>query len=163
MKLSSQFIVFALGLGAVLGIQVTTIGAAQANTPDLTVKAALEKAGLKYTVLDNGNFKVIMQYANGRRQTIIINSAVDQVTTSSIRRVYSFPVNARLDDRTMDYAFRNSETSTIGGWEVNSNSDLVLVAKVNANLSGTELRGVIEDVGVGADALEREMGLADEK
>jgi hypothetical protein len=162
MKLSNQFMILAVAIGAVIGTQVTTIGTAQANTPDPSVKAALEQAGLKYEIL-NDKFKVVVEFKDGRKQSVYINSSVDQVATSSLRRVYSLPANARLDDRTMDYALSISNKTVLGGWEANPDGTLVLVVKVNSRLNSTALKGVIFEVASGADILEKEMELADEK
>lgn len=163
MKLSHRLMMFTLAMGAAFGTQVASIDTAQAATPDPTVKAALEQAGLVYKILDDGRFKVVMNYPDGRKQSVYINSGIDAVSTSSLRMIYAFPENARLDDRTMDSAFNRSEKKVIGGWEVNPGGALLFNAKVNSRLGSADLKQIIEAVAAHADVFEQEMGLADEK
>jgi hypothetical protein len=163
MQRLTKFALFVTTIVTIVTGQLVTGNTAQANTPDSTVKAALDQV-VKYEILDNGNFKVVVNITDkGRKQSVYINSGIDQVTTSSLRKVYAFPANASLDNRTMDYAFSDASTAQLGGWEANSDGALVFVAKVDSRLDSKSLRDVIFEVARRTDSLEREMGLADEK
>ncbi|MFM2430590.1 MAG: hypothetical protein RLZZ511_1803 [Cyanobacteriota bacterium] len=154
---------FLVSIGAAITSHFTMPQTAQA-APDPVVKAALEKANLKYTVLDNDNFKVVMTFLDvSRKQTVYINSAVDKLPNSSSRKIYAFPTSAQINDKALDYALLRSDRNVIGGWEATASDALVYVAKVNSNLNAKELQLVINEVSVAADELEREMNLADEK
>lgn len=138
---------------------------AYAGTADPRVKAALDKAGLKYEVTTDGDFKVLMRFDDTRTQIILINSNTEKLkeTNLEIREVYSaaYKTNGNLPPEVANQLMKDSQKRKIGAWELismsNGTSMAIFNAKVGADISGDNLEKVISLVGVRADVMEKEL------
>lgn len=142
---------------------------AHAGVADARVKAALDKAGLKYEITTDGDFKVLMKFDDTRTQVILINSSTEKIkeTNMEIREVYSvaYQTNGNLPVEVANQLMKDSQKRKIGSWESistnNGTSMAVFNAKVNADISGGNLEKVIRLVGIRADVMEKELTSAD--
>ena len=138
---------------------------AHAGTADPRVKAALDKAGLKYEMTSDGDFKVLMRFDDTRTQTILINSNTEKLkeTNLEIREIYSvaYQTNGNLSVEVANQLMKDSQKRKVGAWEListnNGTSMAVFDAKVNADLSADNLEKVIRLVGIRADVMEKEL------
>jgi hypothetical protein len=143
---------------------------ANAGETDARVKAALEKAGIKYEITSDGDFKVLVTCPNDRTQVVLIDSNTNKMngTTVELREVYALAykspgiLSAELSDKMM----RQSHEKKIGSWEIirtNSNNNLaIFTAKVDAKLDENSLAKIINSIGLVADNMEKEISNKDE-
>ena len=142
---------------------------AHAGAPDSRIKMALDKAGLKYEITSDGDFKVLVRFDDTRTQIILINSNTEKLkeTNMEIREVYSvaYQTNGNLPVEVANQLMKDSQKRKIGSWEsisINSGTSMaVFNAKVSADLSSDNLEKVIRLVGIRADVMEKELTSAD--
>jgi hypothetical protein len=142
---------------------------ADAGAPDSRVKSALDKAGLKYEMTAEGDFKVLIRFDDTRTQIVLINSNTEKLkeTNMEIREVYSvaYQTSGNLPVEVANQLMKDSQKRKIGSWEsisINSGTSMaVFNAKISAEISGENLERVIRLVGIRADVMEKELTSAD--
>jgi hypothetical protein len=142
---------------------------AHAGTADPRIKAVLDKAGLKYEITTDGDFKVVMRFDDTRTQLILINSSTERLneTNMEIREIYSvaYRANGIIPAEVANQLMKDSQKRKIGAWEIiglkNGTSMAVFDAKVNADISSENLEKVIRLVGIRADVMEKELTTQD--
>lgn len=150
---------------ATLSLVLGCFQPAYAGTADPRVKATLDKAGLKYEITADGDFKVLMKFDDTRSQIILINSNTEKIkeTNLEIREVYSaaYKTNGNLPLEIANQLMKDSQKRKIGAWELismgNGTAMAVFNAKVGTDISGDNLEKVINLVGVRADVMEKEL------
>jgi hypothetical protein len=138
---------------------------AHAGTADPRIKAVLEKAGMKYEITTDGDFKVFMRFDDTRTQLILINSSTERLneTNMEIREVYSvaYQANGSIPVEVANQLMKDSQKRKLGAWEIismnNGTSMAVFDAKINADISSENLEKVIRLVGIRADVMEKEL------
>ncbi len=137
---------------------------------DTRVKNALEEADLKYSIADNGNFKLVFELDGKRTQLVIIKSGTFEYGGMEIREIIS--IAAKSDnkkffkrDLLFDVLERN-ETYKLGAWQIDGGEApyfLEFSIKVSANANPDVLKQVLFLASKVADELEEELsGDADE-
>jgi hypothetical protein len=152
-----------------LSLCLGTLQPASAGTADPRIKAVLDKAGLKYEITADGDFKVFMRFDDTRTQLILINSSTERLneTNMEIREVYSvaYRTSGVIPAEVANQLMKDSQKRKLGAWEVislkNGTSMAVFDAKVNADISSENLEKVIRLVGIRADVMEKELTTED--
>ncbi|MBE9013747.1 hypothetical protein IQ250_26520, partial [Pseudanabaenaceae cyanobacterium LEGE 13415] len=107
-------------------------------TPDARVKAALDKAGLKYEIDRDGDFKLVMELPNGRTQLVFVRSETQKLNDNfEIREIISpaYKSNGELSKDIANRLLTDSARKKLGGWQTISdgNSSIaILCSKVMA-------------------------------
>jgi hypothetical protein len=141
-----------------------TVFAPQASAADPRMMRALNETGLKYEVDEDGDYKVVVSWAeDGRSHLVFVNSLTEVMGGQEIREVWAAAYMAGEPSIPGKVALRLLEDNSkykIGAWELVSNDGGVRVlfnAKVPATASPEFLQEVINAVAVFADELEKEL------
>jgi hypothetical protein len=154
-------------LTTVVMIVLTTVGMAkEAAKVDGRVKAALEKMDWKYTVDEDGDFKVVMKLEDGRTQLAWITSNVEMVGGLEIREVLSpgYAVKGALSAEVANQLLMDSSSRKLGSWRVVKDQDKSLAlfsVKVNASLSPEDLETALMVALQSADEMEKGLSKED--
>jgi opacity protein-like surface antigen len=162
-----------LSLVAIVAMTSLAMGVLQpanaAEQEDGRVRAALDKAGLKFEVTKDKTFKVIIKLNGGRTHVVLIDSDTSKIngTNMEFREVYAlaYKVDGELSADLSNKMMKQSHDKKIGAWEIiqgNGTSLAVFTAKVDAGLNDTNLAKIISSVGLVADTMEDEISGKDE-
>jgi hypothetical protein len=126
------------------------------------IKKVIEKAGLKYTVDKDGDFKLVFSVEEGRTQVVFISSATEEMGGETIVEIWSPAYkNSAITSETLALLLKDSGQKKIGAWEVISSDTQVFAlfkAKVPMSaLSPAFLQTVCEGVVTTADAMEKSL------
>ncbi|HRO63787.1 hypothetical protein [Thermomonas sp.] len=131
-----------------------------AAAADASVEARLTARGLKYTIDDDGDYKVILNFSEeGRTQLIYVSGGTEDVSGLSIREVFAPAANIKTDGLTAEMAMdllRESRTKKIGAWEI-AGDYLYYVIKLPDSANAQELNAAIRVAGSIADDKEIEL------
>jgi hypothetical protein len=155
---------------ATLSMFFANLSPAAAGTPDTRVKAALTKAGLKYELTSDGDFKVTMKFEDGRTQVVLINSNTETLkdTNMEIREItaIAYKTSGNLPAEVANILMKDSQKRKIGAWEViatsSGTSAAIFDAKIAADASGDNLVKVLQLVAIRADVMEKELTSKDD-
>lgn len=137
------------------------------NAGDKRIKALLDEAELKFTLDDDGDFRLHNEVADGRSQLIWILSNTSDLRGLEIREVWSIgyksgqPFNAKIANQLLE---QNCQTK-IGAWQMRKmGEDYVAVfsAQIAADTDVDTLTTVIDAVAQTADNMEAELTKGDE-
>ncbi len=151
---------------ALIGAILTLIVASQlfAGSPDQRIKKILDEAELKYTIDDDGDFKMVLDMENGRSQLCYINSNVQDFQSMQIREIWSpgFKSEGPLPAAVANRLLEESHNKKIGAWEtwVGSNGKTrmaVFTIKVDADCSPANLLIAVLGAVQAADSMEKEI------
>lgn len=136
---------------------------------DPRVRASLEEAGIKYSVNQAGNFKVIFQMKDeDRSHMAFVVSKTSSYREVELREVWA--VAAVLDEYPPEEVLHRllsvNSTTKLGAWAIEQAEDgeiwLLYTAKVPAGLSPVELKDIIYFVAEVADEMEADISGDDE-
>jgi hypothetical protein len=151
----------------VMMAQFLPVGMAKAAAKvDGRVKAALEKMDWKYTVDEDGDFKVVMKLEDGRTQLAWITSNVEMVGGLEIREVISpgYAVKGVLSAEVANQLLMDSSSRKLGSWRVVKDQDKSLAlfsVKVSASLSPEDLETALMVALQSADEMEKVLSKED--
>lgn len=129
---------------------------------DARVRRLLDEVGLKWTLDDEGDFKLHNELTDGRSQLIWVLSNTSDLRQLEVREVWSIaftsdePFSAETARRLLS---ENTETK-VGAWQMRRMGDkyaAVFSAQIAANTDGETLETVIDAVGQTADNLEKDL------
>lgn len=137
--------------------------------PDERVKAQLERLGLKYTLSETGNYKVVFDMGNERTQLVVINSNTYEFGSQEIRELYSVAALFNSPDEiNKDLLFKLlelNETYKVGAWQINGGKSPYLVqfaVRLSATAPDKALDELIRLAAGKADELELEVTKKDD-
>jgi hypothetical protein len=145
-------------------VSLFLVTTASASAQDSRVRSALDNAGLKYTITDNGNFKIPFDMGNGRTQVVIVNSKTYEFGGAEIREIFS--VAAAVSSKsafTQNNLFRLlelNETYKIGAWQIHGGESpyiLQFAIRAGANTSSSILADLIKLAAKTADDMEQRL------
>jgi len=146
-----------------------TLGASYAGAADPRVMRALNEAGLKHDIDDDGDYRVVVAWTDDDRSHLVfVNSLTEVLGGVEIREVWAVAYMVAEPSIPGKVAIRLLEENSkfkIGAWETGSNENGVRVhfnAKVPADASPAYLHEVINAVSATADELEKELLGTDE-
>lgn len=129
---------------------------------DRRVAPLLDKAGIDYSIDDDGDYKIILDVGDGRTQLLYVISNTNQVDNMEIREVWSFSVIKEdgLTYEELDRMLRENARLKLGCWQVvtNSGKDVALFCvQMDANSNSETLGNIVRYVASKADALEKDI------
>ena len=128
---------------------------------DRRVRAALDEAGIEFTVDKDGDFKVIMPAEGTRTQLVFVISQTQEYGNMEIREVWSaaFKTGGRLDADRANAMLVDNDRKKLGAWRLygtGANQLAVFGVHVAADADAETLRNIIKLVVTTADAAEKE-------
>jgi hypothetical protein len=145
-------------------VSLFLVTTASASAQDSRVRSALDNAGLKYTITDNGNFKIPFDMGNGRTQVVIVNSKTYEFGGAEIREIFSVAaVVSSKSAFTQNNLFRLlelNETYKIGAWQIHGGESpytLQFAIRAGANTSSSILADLIKLAAKTADDMEQRL------
>jgi hypothetical protein len=155
----------AVTLFGMVAISTQTAIAQTKKTPtsDARVKAALDKAGLKYEVDRDGDFKLVMELPNGRTQLVFVRSETQKLNDSyEIREIISpaFKSDGAFSGEVANRLLTDSARKKLGGWQTISDgksSIAIFCSKVMANTNAESLIASIQATVLTADEMEKQL------
>lgn len=137
----------------------TTPASANPNV-NRDLKTALDRAGLNYSITENGDITLVYNLNGGRQQTVFILSESENLGNSmKTRRIFSsIPTFENgISQETKKQLLQHSNQKRIGSWIALSPKQFTFVAKVDANLSPEDLKTVTNWVAIVGDEMEQKL------
>ena len=139
-------------------------GLAAAATPataeDASVEKRLDRAGLKYEVDSDGDYKLTFNYTKeGRTQLVFVSGSTQSVSGLTVREVFSPAGRVEKDGIGGQKALElleNSGTLKMGSWEIRGDV-LYFVIMVLDSATATELSSLLDIAAETADDKEIEL------
>lgn len=135
--------------------------------PDARVEKLLIELGLKYTIDDDGDFRLGFQLEHDRSQLVWINSNTSTYRGMEVREVWA-PAYRSPVEFPADVSFRllrQNRKMKLGAWEAAKMGDdyfAVFSVKISAEPDAETLLSVIKFVVEAADEMEQELTGKDE-
>lgn len=134
--------------------------AAPAAAEDASVEKRLDRAGLKYEVDSDGDYKLTFNYTKeGRTQLVFVSGSTQTVSGLTVREVFSPAGRVEKDGIGGKKALElleNSGTLKMGSWEIRGDV-LYFVIKVLDSATATELSSLLDIAAETADDKEIEL------
>jgi len=131
-----------------------------ANAGDAAVEARLTARGLKFTIDDDGDYKVVLNFTSeNRTQLVYVSGGTEESGGMSVREVFAPAANIKTDHVTPEMALellRESRTKKIGAWEI-AGDYLYYVIKLPDSVDAAQLGEAIRIAGSIADDKEIEL------
>jgi hypothetical protein len=128
-----------------------------AYAEDASVKSRLDARGVKYTVDDDGDFKVTYSYSKeNRTQLVFVSGSTESVGGFKIREVFSPAARVEKDGVNGAKALElmaESRKNKLGGWEL-SGDVLYFVIKLPDSMDGAQLESAMDIAAETADDME---------
>lgn len=136
---------------------------------DSRVRNQLESLGLKYSMTDNGNYKVVFDMGEGRTQLVVIYSNTYNYNGMEVREITSTAMST--DDKrgftqpTLFDLLERNQTYKIGAWQINGGTAPFILEfgiRMSANSSQSVFDELIRLAARMADELEQELTSGDD-
>lgn len=131
-----------------------------ANAADASVEARLSMRGTQFTIDDDGDYKVVLNFSEeGRTQLVYVSGGTEEVGGMSIREVFAPAANIKTDGVTGAIALEllnESRSKKLGAWEI-AGDYLYYVIKIPDNADAAQLAAAIRVAGSIADDKEIEL------
>lgn len=155
-----------------VSLSMPAFAAGAATKADETVRSAdpvvarqLDGLGYKYTVDDDGDYKLTFELDNGRSQLAYVLSPVEAFGEFKVREVwapaYRAPDGDQFPAAVANRLLEDSHSSKLGGW-VKQGNMAVFVVKVDADATADQLDDAIDFVLRSADEMEKDLTGKDE-
>jgi hypothetical protein len=145
-------------------VSLFLVTTASASAQDSRVRSALDNAGLKYTITDNGNFKIPFDMGNGRTQVVIVNSKTYEFGGAEIREIFSVAAivssKSAFTHNNLFKLLELNETYKIGAWQIHGGESpyiLQFAIRAGANTSSSILADLIKLAAKTADDMEQRL------
>ena len=149
---------------ALVSLFLVATASASAQNVDYRVRSALDNAGLKYTITDNGNFKILFDMGNGRTQVVIVNSKTYEFGGAEIREIFSVAAivssKSAFTHNNLFKLLELNETYKIGAWQIHGGESpyiLQFAIRAGANTSSSILADLIKLAARTADDMEQRL------
>jgi len=155
----------ALGLALLIPALVVPVAAhaesasakAEPRVGDASVKRRLEDRGIKFTVDDDGDFKVTYNYSKEKRsQLVFVSGSTQSVGGFVIREIFSPAARVEKDGVTGTKALellRESSQNKLGSWELRGDV-LYFVIKLPDEVNSAQLESAMDVAAQTADDME---------
>lgn len=128
-----------------------------AHAEDASVKSRLDARGVKYTVDDDGDFKVTYSYSKEKRtQLVFVGGATESVGGFKIREVFSPAARVEKDGINGAKALElmaESRKNKVGAWEI-AGDVLYFVIKLPDSIDAAQLESAMDIAAETADDME---------
>lgn len=128
---------------------------------DPRVETALKEAKLGYAI-DDGDFRLDYNVADGRTQRVWVASEAARITTVEFRDVWSvaYRGTGQVPVELARRLLAENVRMVLGAWQLNQSANeylVVFLAPIAADAAAATLQEVIEAVTVSADRMEKEL------
>ncbi len=160
-------LVTVLGAG-VISAQNAPAQTGQTPKTDARVKVALDKAGLKYKVDEDGDFKLVMELPNGRSQLVLVRSSTQKINDNlEIREIIApaYKSTGTLSTEIANQLLNDSARKKLGAWQTvkdDTSSVATFCSKVMANTDAESLVASIQATVLSADEMEKQLTSKDD-
>ena len=128
-----------------------------AHAEDASVKSRLNAQGIKYTVDEDGDFKVTYNYSKeGRTQLVFVSGGTESVGGYSIREVFAPAARIEKDGINGAKALEllgESRKNKLGSWEIGGDV-LYFVIKLPDSINAAQLEAAMDIAAETADDME---------
>ena len=136
---------------------LASVFAPAAQAEDGAVKSRLDARGVKYTVDDDGDFKVTYNYSKEKRtQLVFVSGSTETVGGFQIREIFSPAARVEKDGINGAKALglmAESRKNKLGGWEL-SGDILYFVIKLPDSMDGAQMESAMDIAAETADDME---------
>lgn len=133
---------------------------AKAARVDTRLRAAVDAAGLSYDINARADLQLVIEYDDGRSQSVTLQSTTLRYDVGEQRDVYSlahrFGEDETLDPALLQRLLGENNTFTLGFWAL-QDRHLYAIARIPARASPLQVREAVRFVAEVADELEREL------
>lgn len=133
---------------------------AKATQVDTRLRAAVDAAGLSYEINAKADLQLVIEYDDGRSQSVTLQSRTLRYDVGEQRDVYSlahrFGEDETLDPALLQRLLGENNTFTLGFWAL-QDRHLYAIARIPARASPLQVREAVRFVAEVADELEREL------
>jgi len=131
------------------------------DTPehDARVGKALKEAGVKYSIDEDGDYKVIFDTGDGRTQLAYVRSATNEYRNFEVREIWSFGYRADGDDfpaLVANTLLEDTFSKKLGAW-TKSGSSAIFVVRISANADAESLFSALNLAVTSADEMEEKL------
>ncbi len=131
------------------------------DTPehDARVAKSLKEAGVKYTIDEDGDYKVIFDTGNGRTQLAYVRSATNEYRNFEVREIWSFGYRAegdRFPALVANALLEDTFSKKLGAW-TKSGSSAIFVVRLSAAADSESLFSALNLAVTSADAMEEKL------
>ncbi|MBD2358663.1 hypothetical protein H6G41_29385 [Tolypothrix sp. FACHB-123] len=160
-----------LATSVIIGVAISmqTVSAQINNKPpaDPRIKETLDKLGVKYEIIPNGDFKLLVETENKRAQVVFVESKTEKLGNLEIRYISSigYVSPGAFSADIANKLLQNSSLNKVAAWQVFTKDKThiaVLIGKIAANSDAETIKNIIVAVGYGADNIEKELSNKDE-
>jgi hypothetical protein len=133
----------------VLGITIT--GRAQIGeiNYDNRIKTKLDALGIKYSITEQGAFKVIFEMGKNRTQLVVIKSNTHEYGGMEIREISSVAagcqIRSEFSQENLFYLLEKNETYKLGAWQIHGGSAPFLL-EYSLRISANAAQSVLDDL-----------------
>ncbi|MBD2208024.1 hypothetical protein H6G33_32670 [Calothrix sp. FACHB-1219] len=155
----------------ILGVAISMQTVSAQNNPkppaDPRIKETLDKLGVKYEIIPNGDFKLLVETENKRVQVVFVESKTEKLGNLEIRYISSigYISQGAFSADIANKLLISSSLNKIAAWQVFTKDKThiaVLIGKIAANSDAETIKNIIVAVGYGADNIEKELTNKDE-
>ena len=154
-------------LSATSFAQLGEIGVEESSSKaDVRVRRALESADVKYSIDDDGDYKVQWSLDDGRSHVVFVNSKTSRLGSMELRKVWAVAFVAdEVSANNLRALLELNGKYKVGAWNLIKRNDGQFVASFNiavsANCAGQALRTFTQVVASTADEIEKTVTKAD--
>ncbi len=146
---------------------VAMVGAKEGSRGDSRVRTLLEKADLKYEVDEDGDFRLVFEWEDGRSQLVFISSATSALDGLEIREVWSvgYLSEDMMPAKIMKNLLEENAEVKLGAWQLLRMGEKdagVFSAQIAADTDAKTLGTVLNAVSITADEKEKELMKSDD-
>ena len=143
-----------------VGVDEAELKGAKATQVDTRLRAAVDAAGLSYEINAKADLQLVIEYDDGRSQSVTLQSRTLRYDVGEQRDVYSlahrFGEDETLDPALLQRLLGENNTFTLGFWAL-QDRHLYAIARIPARASPLQVREAVRFVAEVADELEREL------
>ncbi len=167
-------LIWCVAFAATAGLQAQDAETtAAAGSHDERIKKLLDEAELKYDIDEDGDFKLLFEYDDGRSQIVFINSQTESYQGMEIREIWavgyvtpeSTEGNEKVPSDVCENLIRANAKLKLGAWQVQTMGEKevgVFRAMITAEASRDVVVDTLRLVGISADEKEAELLKNDE-
>ena len=160
--LASALSVCLSALSAPVGATPVDNAVGRANA-DPTVGLTLDEVKANYEIVEDGDYKLTIGFADKRSQVVFVSSVVESLGKMAIREVWSIANLYVPGNETADVAvalLKDGAGKILGGWQLRDFGDrlgLVYCMQLPAGLDAEGLRTAYQQAAIIADEKEKEL------
>ena len=156
---SSIALLFAVSASLVLPAFAQIGDPDEAPKADSRVRAALDRASLKYRVDSDGDFRLTFEVDDDRTHVVFINSNTEEYGDMEVREIWAVGATSEtgFSAAKLEELLKKNGTYKIGAWHLTKNGQrAVFTVVVSARANSDTIDSMVRLVAKTADGLEKE-------